>query len=301
VRARQPDASGVVRRGGVDIAWERFGDGEPALLFCGVDPIVEARMWKGQVAWFARRHTVITFDPPGNGASTRTTDPRAYGDGEFVAAALAVLDANGIDRAVVAGVCQGAGIALVLAADHRDRVAGVVAINPGLVLSPPPEHRRRRPGQTFNDVLDSHDGWDMENRHYWLRDWAGYSNFFFAQLLPEPHSTKQHEDCVGWAVATTAEQMLAYCFCDPPTPRDDEAYAIDLCGRVRCPVLVINGDRDMCQPPERSRRVAELTGGELVVMEGSGHLPHARDPVKVNLEIAAFLRRAVPARAAARR
>jgi pimeloyl-ACP methyl ester carboxylesterase len=37
--------------------------------------------------------------------------------------------------------------------------------------------------------------------------------------------------------------------------------------------------------------VAEITGGDLVVMEGAGHLPHARDPVRVNLEIAAFLRR----------
>jgi pimeloyl-ACP methyl ester carboxylesterase len=54
---------------------------------------------------------------------------------------------------------------------------------------------------------------------------------------------------------------------------------------------VINGDRDMCQPPERSRRVAELTGGDLVVIEGAGHLPHTRDPVRVNLEIDAFLRR----------
>jgi hypothetical protein len=27
------------------------------------------------------------------------------------------------------------------------------------------------------------------------------------------------------------------------------------------------------------------------VMEGAGHLPHARDPVKVNLEMDRFLRR----------
>jgi len=51
------------------------------------------------------------------------------------------------------------------------------------------------------------------------------------------------------------------------------------------------GDEDMCQPPARSRAVAELTGGELVVLQGGGHLPNARDPVKVNLEIDRFLRR----------
>jgi pimeloyl-ACP methyl ester carboxylesterase len=283
--------TGTVRRGAVEVAWERFGQGGPAVLFVGVDPIVESRMWKGQVSWLARRHTVLTFDPPGNGRSSRTTDPRAYGDDEFVAAALAVLDANEVERAVTAGVCQGAGIALVLAADHPDRVAGVVAINPGLVLSPPHGHRRRAPGRTFDDVIDRPEGWEKENREYWQRDWNDYADFFFHQLLPEPHSTKQLDDCLGWAAGTTGEQMLAYCFCDPPCPRDDEAYALDVCRRVECPVLVINGDLDQCQPPARSRRVAELTGGELVVIEGAGHLPHARDPVRVNLEIAGFLRR----------
>ena len=150
MRALAPAATGTVRRGPVEVAWERFGEGGPAVLFVGVDPIVESRMWKGQVPWLARRHTVLTFDPPGNGRSSRTTDPRAYGDDEFIAAALGVLDANEIERAVVAGVCQGAGIALVLAADHPDRVDGVVAINPGLVLSPPHLHRRRSPGRTFD-------------------------------------------------------------------------------------------------------------------------------------------------------
>jgi pimeloyl-ACP methyl ester carboxylesterase len=35
--------------------------------------------------------------------------------------------------------------------------------------------------------------------------------------------------------------------------------------------------------------MAELTGGDLVLLEGSGHAPHMRDPVKVNLLIREFL------------
>jgi pimeloyl-ACP methyl ester carboxylesterase len=289
VRARQPDAAGLVRRGEVAIAWERFGDGEPALLFFGGDTIVDSQMWKGQVPWFARRHTVVTFDPPGNGDSSRTTDPIAYSDGELLADALDVLDAAGVERAVLVGVCSGAGLSVFFAAEHPDRTLGVVAINPGMLLTP--KHPHRNPGG-FDNVLDNDEGWNKENRHYWLRDWHGFADFFFGEMLPEPHSTKQHEDVVGWACGTTAEIML----CDHgpagvPSPRFQPDTAAEVCRRVRCPVLVINGDRDMCQPPERSRLVAELTGAELVVMEGSGHLPHARDPVKVNLEIAAFLQR----------
>ena len=38
-------------------------------------------------------------------------------------------------------------------------------------------------------------------------------------------------------------------------------------------------------------RLAEITGGEHVVIEGGGHLPQARDPVKVNLLLRDFVRR----------
>lgn len=98
-------------------------------------------------------------------------------------------------------------------------------------------------------------------------------------MLPEPHSSKQREDCVDWALSATALTMLAY-RSQPPAARHDRTTAQAICRSVRCPVLVICGDEDMCQPPERGRRVAELTGAEFVVIEGAGHLPQARDPVK---------------------
>ena len=47
----------------------------------------------------------------------------------------------------------------------------------------------------------------------------------------------------------------------------------------------------MCQNPQRSIRLAEITGGDHVIIEGGGHLPQARDPVKVNLLLRDFVRR----------
>ena len=40
--------------------------------------------------------------------------------------------------------------------------------------------------------------------------------------------------------------------------------------------------------------LADHTGGELVALEGSGHGPHVRDPVKVNLLLRDFVRPAPP-------
>jgi predicted glycosyltransferase len=59
-------------------------------------------------------------------------------------------------------------------------------------------------------------------------------------------------------------------------------------------VLVIHGDLDNCQTRERATAVAELTRGTLVTLEGAGHLPQARHPVKVNGLLREFGETVVP-------
>ena len=49
--------------------------------------------------------------------------------------------------------------------------------------------------------------------------------------------------------------------------------------------MTTHGDRDLISPLSRAERIAELTGGRCVVIRGGGHIPLARDPVRVNLLI----------------
>jgi pimeloyl-ACP methyl ester carboxylesterase len=56
-------------------------------------------------------------------------------------------------------------------------------------------------------------------------------------------------------------------------------------------VLVVHGADDQISPLRRGRALAEATGGALVVLEGAGHIPLARDPVKVNLLLREFVER----------
>ena len=68
-----------------------------------------------------------------------------------------------------------------------------------------------------------------------------------------------------------------------------------LCRSITCPAVVVHGTLDAVIPVARGERVAELTGAELVRFEGSGHAPHVRDPVKVNLLLRDFAERVTAA------
>jgi predicted glycosyltransferase len=60
--------------------------------------------------------------------------------------------------------------------------------------------------------------------------------------------------------------------------------------RVRCPVLVIQGDEDAIVPHARGARLAKMADGTLATIEGAGHAPQSRDPVKVNLLLRDFIK-----------
>jgi pimeloyl-ACP methyl ester carboxylesterase len=281
-RARYPDEEGFVERDGVRVFWERYGDGEPTILLLPTWEIVHSRFWKCQIPYLARRARVVTFDPRGNGRSDRPDGYDAYVRREFAADALAVLDAAGVDRAVLVTWCD-MGEGLIVAAEHPERVAGMVQIGATMTLDEP-----LYGNYPFEDDPGTGEGWAKETRGYWLRDWPGYVEFFFAKCLTEPHSTKQVEDCVTWAGDTDMETILAG-FRGWETKILDPAEVTALCRRVRCPVLVIHGTEDEQVEPSVGAALAAALGGRLVLLEGAGHAPHVRDPVKVNLLLREFL------------
>jgi pimeloyl-ACP methyl ester carboxylesterase/predicted glycosyltransferase len=292
MRARYPDIEGFVERDGVKVAYEVFGAGRPALVFVPTDPLVHSRAWKAQVPYLAQAFQVLTIDPRGNGKSDRPQSAAAYADTEFVADTIAVMDAAGIDQAVLVGHCTGAWTALLTASLHPGRLLGVVGVAAWIPHLTPPSPARVV--HDFDQVSETGEGWAKENRHYWLRDWRGYAEFFFGELLPEAHSTKQHEDCVGWAMESTAETNLL--FRDAPFASSCREETEAVLTRVTCPVLAIHGHQDQCQPWQRGERLAEITQGELLLMEGAGHVPQAREPVVVNHALRDFASRFRPAR-----
>jgi pimeloyl-ACP methyl ester carboxylesterase len=74
-------------------------------------------------------YRVLAYDARGHGQSTAALE-RAYGYEHLAGDLLAVLDAAGIERAVLAGASMGAHTAVRFALDHPERLAGLALITP---------------------------------------------------------------------------------------------------------------------------------------------------------------------------
>ncbi|HEY1456622.1 MAG TPA: alpha/beta fold hydrolase [Candidatus Dormibacteraeota bacterium] len=285
-RARQPDASGfAVAKDGLRIHYEVFGAGQKTIVLMPANPISHSRLWKAQVHYLARHFRVITYDGRGNGLSDHPEATGLWQEDWYVDDCRAVMDATGTRAALLVAICSdGVFPALLLAASDPDRVLGIFAIAPGVPFLVPPLPFRAAAVEVFDQVLDSNEGWFKHNRHYMNRDFRGFLEFWFGEMFPEPHSTKHIEDAVAYGLDGDVALNLMDLARDISTKAEVEA----LCRRVRCPVLVVHGDRDHCQPFDRGVATAELTGGRFVTLSGAGHIPNAREPVRVNRLIAEF-------------
>ncbi|WP_211435430.1 alpha/beta fold hydrolase [Trujillonella endophytica] len=292
-RAVLPDVDGVVERDGVALAYEVYGsDHRTTVLLLPTWSIIPSRHWRAQIGHLARHHRVVTFDGRGSGRSGRPVGAAAYTDAEYAADAIAVLDATGTGAAVLVGLSCGATWAVHVAARSPERALGVFAIGPACALGVPDPERER---YVWDTRLDTREGWAAYNRYAWTE--GGYDDFlafFFARMFPEPHSTKQIEDGIAWARDVAPETLVdttaARLGCDGTEVQPLEP----LCRLLRCPVTVVHGVQDRIRTWRVGERLAELTGGSLVLLEGSGHGPHARDPVRVNLLLDEFVARVAP-------
>lgn len=293
-RARYPDEEGFIERDGVRVFWESYGTGDQTILFLPTWTLVHSRVWKAQIAYFARHFRVICFDPRGNGRSDRPTHPKAYAESEFAQDALDVMDACSVDRAILVTLSTGAQRGLLLAAEHPERVAGLVFVGAWFPVSPVrslgmrmlrhprfARFARRRP------ITER--GWGKANPYYWKHGgYADYVQWWAHKMLPEPHSTKQIEDAIAWSHDTDGATLALTAGEGRAVPATRRAQ-IELAKRVRCPVLVIHGTKDTITPYSDGKALAKLTGGRLETVAGAGHLPHARKPVQVNLALREFV------------
>jgi pimeloyl-ACP methyl ester carboxylesterase len=119
-----------VRAGEVTLAVSDDGAGIPVVLLHG---LTASRRYvvMGSRSLQRAGHRVVAYDARGHGASSPAPSPDAYGYGELTSDLVALLDALGFDRAVLAGASMGAHTIVRLALEQPERVAAACLITPG--------------------------------------------------------------------------------------------------------------------------------------------------------------------------
>jgi pimeloyl-ACP methyl ester carboxylesterase/predicted glycosyltransferase len=286
MRAKMPDREGFVDRDGVKLHYETYGDGAETIVFLPPWSITHARIYKAQLPYFSERFRCVTYDGRGNGKSGRPEDVAAYSLSNYVADALAVMDATGTHSAILVGLSFGGLLASILAAHHPERVKAAILAGTAATIGPnypymTPQHFLAKP--------DRFDGWNKQNREYFLANYPDFADHFLRNVFTEPHSTRQIEEGIDWANDTTGPVLARTVEARTIKPEFDVSEA--MYRKIHCPVLMFHGDNDQIQPYARAELVAEITGAEFVTFPGGGHNPLGRFPAKCNAAILDFLDR----------
>ena len=271
--------------------------GDQTILFLPTWTLVHSRIWKAQIPYFARHFRVVCFDPRGNGRSDRPQEPSAYAETEFAQDAIDVMDACGVDRAMCVALSTGAQRGLLLAAEHPERVAGMVFIGPWFpvsrlrslrwrVLAHPRMYGLSRKQATAHDarlgqvqpaLLDA-------RRLRRLRPVVGGEDAARAAL---DEADRGRDRVVARHRRPDARSSVSSAKRAAPadTARPDRARAS--ASGARCSSST--APKDEITPYADGKALAKITGGRLETVEGAGHLPHARKPVQVNLALREFV------------
>jgi pimeloyl-ACP methyl ester carboxylesterase len=129
-------ALSVVTDDGIALDGEDLGAGPAVVLLHGLTA-TRRYVVMGSRTLERSGHRVIAYDARGHGRSEPAPTPGAYGYELLAADLRAVLDAAGIERALLAGASMGAHTAVRFALEHPERVAALALITPAFDPSAP--------------------------------------------------------------------------------------------------------------------------------------------------------------------
>lgn len=255
----------------VGLRYEVAGEGPAVVLVHGWAMSLET--WDFLFPELAHDHRVVRYDRRGfgesGGAVDLSLDPVDLRD---------LLDALGIERAVVVGHSQGAMSALRFALAFPERLGGLVLYGSG-------------PVEGFGLPWTGPDAIQFDLLARTAREQG--LEAMRALFADHPIMNGFVEGTEGYAI--TMESFEAYDgqdILDPKPPANaTPAPSIDRLGEIDVPTLVITGDMEMPYLQIHSDALAYgIPGAERVVVEGGGHAVHVQVPERFNGEIERFLR-----------
>ncbi len=257
----------VVRANGLEIAYERTGEGPPLVLVHGA--AADSHMWQPQLANLADEFTVIAWDEPGAGRSSDV--PAEFGLADYANCLATLIEALSLGSAHVAGLSWGGTLVQELYRHHPELVATLILIDTyaGWKGSLPEEEVHARvagarlmlatPAEEFDPTLPGL--------------FAGDPPAEFVSLLEEIAADVRPE--------SLKTQLLVMA----------EADQRDLLPRITVPTLLIWGEQDARSPLSVARQFEEaIPDTKLVVIPGAGHVSNLERPEPFNEAVREFCR-----------
>jgi pimeloyl-ACP methyl ester carboxylesterase len=245
-----------VERDGVRLYYEAAGDGPPVLLSHGYS--ATSRMWRGQVEALSARYRIITWDMRGHGQSDSPADPAHYSEAATVADMAAILDALGVETAVIGGLSLGGYMSLAFHLAHPGRVRALMLFDTG------PGYRNPTGREAWNRTAEA-------------RAVAFETRGLEALGSGAEVRIAQHRSAQGLAHA--ARGMLA----------QFDSRVIESLETIRVPTLVLVGENDQPFLGATDYMAAKIPGAQKVLIPGAGHAANIDQPAAFNAAVEAFL------------
>lgn len=257
--------------GGISLAAETVGDGPPIVLLHG---LTASRRYVvlGSRLLARRGYGMVAYDARGHGESSPAPERSAYEYSDLVEDLRAVLEHEGLDRAVLVGSSMGAATAMAFALREPERVAALVQVTPAYAG---PSEEGIDWGDALADALedDGVDGFLAEYQPAVGQRWRDAVMSFTRQRLER----NRHLDAVADALRVV--------------PRSEAFPSLEDLASLTAPTLVV-GSRDESDPAHplavAESYVERLPDAQLLV-EDPGQAPIAWRGAELSRAIAEFL------------
>ncbi|RLB53696.1 MAG: alpha/beta hydrolase [Deltaproteobacteria bacterium] len=271
---------------GTDLAYHVVGEGPPILLANGLGG--SWRAFKHQISYFGDRHRFISWDYRGLYRSGPPVDRGALRIEDQVRDAITILDAEGVESAVVFGWSMGVQLSLELFRVAQGRLQAMVLMNgvagrpyesvlgiPAMQHIVPPILRGAR---TMPSLVEA-----VTRR---MVSWP--ETVSWAKRLGL--ASKTLDDDLFRELAGSFEDLDMEIYLHTLELLGDHD-AWDVLEDVDIPTLIVAGDRDAMTPRRASEAmVRRIPGAELMVVPGGTHYVAVEYPELVNLRVEKFFR-----------
>ena len=260
-----------VRIRNAEIAYDDHGIGYP-IIFLHAFPL-NRHMWEGQMlALLGQQHfRLIALDWRGLGES-ESQGSEAMTMDDLADDVAGLMDALGIQDAILCGLSLGGYVAFAFLRKHPQRVKGLILAD-------------TRPG------ADNEEGRANRERLAQLALTEGTEAIADLQIpnllaaTTRQNSPEVEERVRQMIIAATPMGIAA--ISRGMAKRED---ATVLLGAIHCPTLVLVGAQDRLTPPEVAREyAARIPGAHLAIIEGAGHLSNLEQPEAFLQELRRFL------------